>query len=163
MTLIQQNGSVLGAENHLSRVKRPISQRKLEANRANAKCSTGPRTEAGKSTSRRNALKHGILSRSVKLASITPSLDLHPLKLEASPLFENRLNDSTLQEVERIWEKMARVLAFEKECVQYQDRFEQNERLIYRYERMLSRQLHQLIHESSLSNRMSRNRIGRSL
>jgi len=33
-----------------------------EINRRNAQCSTGPRTVAGKSRSRRNALKHGILS-----------------------------------------------------------------------------------------------------
>ena len=39
-----------------------ISPRKLEANRRNAKRSTGPRTEAGKSQSRRNAHKHGILA-----------------------------------------------------------------------------------------------------
>jgi hypothetical protein len=42
-----------------------ISQRKLEANRRNAQRSTGPRTEEGKSQSRRNALKHGILISAV--------------------------------------------------------------------------------------------------
>ena len=36
------------------------SQRKIEANRTNALRSTGPRTEAGKARSRRNALKHGL-------------------------------------------------------------------------------------------------------
>jgi hypothetical protein len=34
----------------------------LEANRANARLSTGPRTEAGKSASSRNAVKHGFLA-----------------------------------------------------------------------------------------------------
>ena len=38
-----------------------ISPQKLAANRQNAKWSTGPRTERGKSHSRQNALKHGIL------------------------------------------------------------------------------------------------------
>jgi hypothetical protein len=42
-----------------------ISQRKLEANRLNAQRSTGPRTEEGKSHSRRNALRHGILTSAV--------------------------------------------------------------------------------------------------
>jgi hypothetical protein len=41
---------------------KPISAAKLEANRRNAQLSTGPKTEAGKSWSRRNALKHGIFA-----------------------------------------------------------------------------------------------------
>jgi len=42
-----------------------ISMKKLEANRQNAKRSTGPRTRAGKEQSRLNALKHGILAKAV--------------------------------------------------------------------------------------------------
>ncbi len=38
------------------------SLKKIEANRRNALRSTGPRTEAGKKQSRRNALRHGILT-----------------------------------------------------------------------------------------------------
>ena len=45
--------------------QRTISARKLAANRANAKRSTGPRTDRGKGWSRRNAIKHGLLSNSV--------------------------------------------------------------------------------------------------
>jgi hypothetical protein len=37
-----------------------ISARKLAANRANARRSTGPRTPEGKRRSRANALKHGL-------------------------------------------------------------------------------------------------------
>jgi hypothetical protein len=36
--------------------------KKAVANRLNAQLSTGPRTEKGKTWSRRNALKHGILA-----------------------------------------------------------------------------------------------------
>ncbi len=39
----------------------PLSKR-TAANRRNAQMSTGPRTEEGKSRSRRNAVKHGILA-----------------------------------------------------------------------------------------------------
>jgi hypothetical protein len=39
-----------------------INVRKLNANRANARASTGPRTTAGKETAARNALRHGLRS-----------------------------------------------------------------------------------------------------
>ena len=39
-----------------------LSKKKIEANRRNARLSTGPRTEAGKDRSRNNAIKHGIFS-----------------------------------------------------------------------------------------------------
>jgi hypothetical protein len=42
--------------------RRPISEKKLQANRENAKKSTGPKTSAGKLAVRRNALKHGLRS-----------------------------------------------------------------------------------------------------
>ena len=45
-----------------------ISPEKLEANRRNAQLSTGPRTEQGKSRSRRNAIKHGILSSALLIS-----------------------------------------------------------------------------------------------
>ena len=40
---------------------------KIAANRRNAKRSTGPRTEAGKAISRRNALTHGLTSAKLVL------------------------------------------------------------------------------------------------
>jgi hypothetical protein len=46
-------------------VSTQVSDRKLAANRENAKKSTGPRTERGKNHSRFNALRHGILSKLV--------------------------------------------------------------------------------------------------
>lgn len=46
------------------------SQRKAEANRRNASKSTGPRTAQGKSWSRLNALKHGILASQAVIATI---------------------------------------------------------------------------------------------
>jgi hypothetical protein len=42
------------------RRKKPVSARRLAANRRNAKRSTGPRTARGKRRSSRNALKHGL-------------------------------------------------------------------------------------------------------
>jgi hypothetical protein len=43
--------------------KRPISPKKLAANRANAQRSTGPQTPEGKEKSKLNAVKHGLTSR----------------------------------------------------------------------------------------------------
>ena len=129
--------------------KRPISERKLQANRANAKRSTGPRTEAGKAASCRNALKHGILSRSVDLPNASAACDLRSLKLNGSLVSEVLETNSALQEINRVWGRLARVVAFEKVCTQRPDGLEQNGRLICRYERMLTRQLHARIREQT--------------
>ena len=51
----------------------PISLAKLAANRQNAQHSTGPKTEAGKAQSRRNALKHGIFAANMFVYGETPS------------------------------------------------------------------------------------------
>jgi len=50
-----------------SQISKPptVSERKLQANRANAKKSTGPRTARGKARSRRNAVRHCLTSRIV--------------------------------------------------------------------------------------------------
>jgi hypothetical protein len=42
-----------------------ISPRRLEANRRNALSSTGPRTQAGKQRSRRNAFRHGLTAETI--------------------------------------------------------------------------------------------------
>lgn len=49
----------------------PISERQLAANRANAQLSTGPRTDAGKAASSRNAWKHGRTSQTAKATFAT--------------------------------------------------------------------------------------------
>lgn len=49
------------------------SEKQLAANRANARKSTGPRTQAGKERSRMNALKHGLLAKSVLLEHEDPA------------------------------------------------------------------------------------------
>jgi hypothetical protein len=50
-----------------STTKRPVSERRLAANRANAQKSTGPRTPEGKRRSALNATRHGILSQVLHL------------------------------------------------------------------------------------------------
>ena len=48
--------------------KKDTSPNKIEANRRNAKKSTGPRSAAGKAKSSRNAVKHGLLAERIVLA-----------------------------------------------------------------------------------------------
>lgn len=48
--------------------KKPISERKVEANRRNAQKSTGPITATGKKTVSRNAVKHGIFAQELLIA-----------------------------------------------------------------------------------------------
>ena len=48
---------------------RSISEKKLEANRRNARQSTGPKTEAGKQASRLNAVTHGLLAKAVVITA----------------------------------------------------------------------------------------------
>lgn len=128
-------------------IKRPISERKRQANRANAKRSTGPRTQAGKVVSRRNALKHGIFSCAVDDPSSIPDVDSRSLTLGGTHSCDALGPESTLLEINRIWGKLARVVAFEKDCVQRSAGLESNARLIRRYERMLTKQLHARIRE----------------
>jgi hypothetical protein len=42
-------------------MKKTTSQKQIEANRRNARKSTGPKTRVGKANSKLNAIKHGIL------------------------------------------------------------------------------------------------------
>jgi hypothetical protein len=49
--------------------KRPVSERKIQANRENSHQSTGPKTERGKRTVSRNAIKHGFLAREVVITA----------------------------------------------------------------------------------------------
>ena len=144
--MVQQNESD-PLKKRVLNMKQPISERKLQANRANAKRSTGPRTEAGKAVSCRNALKHGILSRSVDLTLEPPGLDLGSPKVSGSSVSEVLRRDSALQEISRIWSKLTRVVVFEKDCPHHPKGLERNGRLICRYERMLTRQLHARIRE----------------
>jgi hypothetical protein len=49
--------------------KKPVSERQLAANRANAQKSTGPTSDTGKSVSKYNSLRHGLNSFLVCLPS----------------------------------------------------------------------------------------------
>ena len=61
-----------------------MSRKQLDANRANAKRSTGPKSDAGKTRSRMNALKHGFSSQEIVLEGEDPDqFDALRAQLEA--------------------------------------------------------------------------------
>lgn len=67
----QEAGKVAGESiNGREYLKRDLSPKSIEANRRNALRSTGPRTRKGKKAVRWNALKHGLLARSVVISFV---------------------------------------------------------------------------------------------
>jgi hypothetical protein len=97
---------------------RQVSQRKINANRANAKKSTGPTTAPGKAWSSRNAIKHGILCNSL-FVSVGPATEDRAEFLELADEcfghfmpqgFEERLYVETI--IECVW-RQKRALRYE--------------------------------------------------
>ena len=54
---------------------KPVSERKVAANRINASRSTGPKTVEGKERSRRNALKHGLAAQMLDAPGLDPDVE----------------------------------------------------------------------------------------
>lgn len=65
----QDHHSGVSASQSQSTAKKPISERKVQANRKNAQKSTGPKTERGKRYSSFNAVTHGMLAKKVMYAA----------------------------------------------------------------------------------------------
>src|SRR4029077_21100032 len=89
------------------------TQRQIEANRQNGQKSCGPRSESGKMQSRRNAVTHGLTSRTLlpsdmeplveeRIASFTasfpPESDLDQWYVEQAALESVRIEQAQLQE-----------------------------------------------------------------
>ena len=100
------------------------ADRRLEANRRNARHSTGPRSEAGKARSSRNALKHGLSSQDVVIFGEDPDafdelredlfLDLEPVGALEEQLVETIA--ACIWRLRRIPEIEAGVFAFHRFC-----------------------------------------------
>jgi len=113
-------------------VPKQTSARKVEANRRNAKRSTGPRSARGKSWSRLNALKHGILA-SQAVITMTEGRDAREafeelvdgLALDFAPVgtFEHTL----VQQIAACFWRQRRLLMFENRAA-----FESRDRRTYR-------------------------------
>lgn len=134
--------------------RRIISEKKLQANRANAKRSTGPRTQAGKAAVRRNALKHGVLSSSV---GVLPDEWVEHLNAVLSSLKKTGEPDTSeettlLGEIACLWWKLGQVVQLESNSLSRLADAASSAprlRLIRRYEGSLVRQLRARILKSA--------------
>ena len=79
----------------------PISEKRLAANRENAKKSTGPRTSEGRARSSRNAVKHGFRASSFTVVRLEDLDEVEKLKADAVACYKP-VNSQELVAVERI-------------------------------------------------------------
>jgi hypothetical protein len=105
------------AEQHITR-KRPVSDRKVQANRRNALRSTGPTTARGKRNVSRNAIKHGIFAREVVIAAGEGEENLKEFHDLVEKLREDYepvgvVEESLVETIATCWWRKARVLRAE--------------------------------------------------
>lgn len=101
---------------------RSVSERKLQANRANSRKSTGPRTPWGKECSRKNALRHGLLSRAVLFRADGTPIDKESHSfwdgLQESYGTHDVGNKALLQSVVVEWSRQRKAIELEKDRLQ---------------------------------------------
>ena len=98
--------------------KRPASERKVQANRRNGIRSTGPKTERGKRTVARNAIKHGVLAREVVITAGDGEESLEEFNDSVQQLCEyykpvGFVEESLVQTIATCWWRKARVIRAE--------------------------------------------------
>src|ERR1035438_7200623 len=98
--------------------KPPTSERKIQANRKNALRSTGPKTERGKRTVARNAIKHGFLAREVVITTGHGAecvQEFHDLVEQLNEQYEpvGIVEESLVQTIATCWWRKARVIRAE--------------------------------------------------
>jgi hypothetical protein len=129
------------------KIRGPISEKKLQANRANAKRSTGPKTPAGKATVSRNALKHGVRSGTLSVLPDESTECFHDMLLSVKKNGAPKAieEEALMEEIAGLWWKLRRLVRREGNSL-----FRLTDpgsdhlttlRLLRRYEGSLSRQL----------------------
>ena len=109
------------------------TERQAESNRQNALKSTGPKTEEGKETSRRNALKHGLAGAGVVLPVFDEEVVNERMK-EWAPLFSQLkgLQSFMLGELVRATVRLERALTSRKSSSAAAPRIRTSHRLLGR-------------------------------
>src|SRR3989442_7143440 len=95
--------------------KRPVSERRIQANRRNALRSTGPKTARGKRTAARNAIKHGLLAREVVITAGDGEENLEEFHSLLEGLWEyyepvGVVEESLVQTIAACWWRKGRVI-----------------------------------------------------
>ncbi len=135
------------------------TKRQVEANRLNAKRSTGPTTEAGRARSSMNALKHGLTARDVTLDEAEArkfGAFRDDIVRDLAPV--GALEEELAQRIATCSWRLRRVLHLEAEIAAVAPRFlsnGSNEHLM-RYEIAIDRSLQRALHE--LERRQARGR-----
>jgi len=95
-----------------------VSDRKLDANRANAQASTGPKSEAGLAITRFNALKHGLTAAQIVIPGEDPAAydALRESLVEAyNPVDE--IEAMLVERVSQSWWKLQRAGRIESQVI----------------------------------------------
>ena len=91
-----------------------MSEARLNANRENAKLSLGPRTEAGKLVSSKNAVKHALTGRTVLLPTDDADrYEQHCLSFKSEWNPESQRELILTQSVADAWWRLERISTFE--------------------------------------------------
>ena len=85
----------------MSLPKKPISEKQLAANRANASKSTGPKTPAGKARSSQNSLKHGFTGSTFAVVRLEDLQEIARLKSDLMDVYKP-VNSQEVVAIERM-------------------------------------------------------------
>ena len=159
------NRSPLGEEDKLSPAKtasKPISPAKLAANRRNGQKSKGPNTEEGKSRSRWNAVKHGVLSRRLLVLNDddrqTYALLLENLARDLNP--GNALEQILVEKIAMCYWRLHIAYGFEADFARSRGEFIVVAERMGRYANTIHRQLLSAMNELE---RLQRRRVGEAV
>src|SRR5204863_4687543 len=102
-------------------VKRPISRKRIRANRRNAKKSTGPKTAAGKRIVSRNALVHGLRSQHFPLLPYENSAEYREFEeaMERDCYPQGVLQRQVAYQITQISWKLRRIPSIEAALLKY--------------------------------------------